>query len=219
MRRHCEAELAKGKTRIECASCPVQLEYRIIRGIACFTPGEMHSVEKTILHLTLGKNRDIFSCSNCKTWTKAIDKEEANCLKCFCRSERTGQRFLFCRNCFKEWENPSDNRCTNLHCKSYIEPTLEILRKSPVIFPGNNPMFFLWAIYQHRVCPRCGLLTEFTFGCTQVHCVHCSHFYCFVCLRGAKSKEELKCRPYYSGCALAPVQTEIPIWKSELAES
>lgn len=214
MRGHCEAELAKGKARIECAACPVQLEYRIVRSVACFTPGEMQSVEKAILHLTLGRDCDVFPCSNCKAWTKALDKE-SNCLKCFCRSKGTGKRFLFCRNCFQEWENPSDNRCTNLRCKSYIEPTLEILRKSPIIFPIISPMAILWSICQHRVCPRCGLLTEFTGGCTQVHCVYCSYFYCFVCLKGAKSKEELKCLPYFSVCALAPVQTEIPIWKSD----
>lgn len=213
MRGHCEAELAKGKARIECAACPVQLEYRIVRSVACFTPGEMQSVEKAILHLTLGRDCDVFPCSNCKAWTKALDKE-SNCLKCFCRSKGTGKRFLFCRNCFQEWENPSDNRCTNLRCKSYIEPTLEVLRKSPIIFPLISPMA-IWSICQHRVCPRCGLLTEFTGGCTQVHCVHCSYFYCFVCLKGAKSKEELKCLPYFSVCALAPVQTEIPIWKSD----
>lgn len=213
MRIYCQNLIDTGNTKFACpyplfpflpGNCPVMWEYILVRYVACFTTKEMHDTEKTIAINFAGKDSITLTCPGCFTWCSKVDSKQTR-LRCFLCTRETGKEFLFCGHCLREWKNARSGKCANPECRS-IEATLDILRNSPVtnLYGGTWPTI--------RLCPRCGILTEFMGQCSQIHCQVCGYYYCFLCLKGANSKAELQCIPYNSPCQRASLQTSIPEW-------
>jgi len=213
MRFYCQDRIDTGNTTFACpytlfpflpGNCPAGWEYRHVRHVACFTTTEMRNTEKTIAINFAGKDSITLTCPGCFTWCSKVDSKQTR-MRCFICTREIGKEFLFCGYCLREWKNARSGRCANSECRS-IEATLDILQNSPVtnLYGGTWPTI--------RLCPRCGILTEFVDGCSQIHCELCHYYYCFLCLKGANSKAELQCIPYNSPCQRASLQTSIPEW-------
>lgn len=226
LRQYCENRVGHGEVRFP---CPVDekhkdWKYPLVRQVACFTKKEIHHLEKSILDNFIGKMVTVLTCPGCSTWCSRVDLNQ-NWLKCFnCTAEKHRREdYIFCGSCLNEWKCGQNGQCDNPKCNS-LEDKLKILENCSLISTSSrqefedfwfNGVFDLTIIRSIRACPKCAFLIEYNTGCTQMYCENCSHYFCFICLDGAKTKKELKCDPYYSRCSLAPVQKSIPVWNAK----
>lgn len=213
MRQYVQDALNYGAVEVRCPyrDCPAVWDYTLVRHVACYTAEELHNTEKTMVTNVVGKDTTSLTCPGCFTWCSPTDPK-LHQLRCFLCTKATGREFLFCRHCLGRWRSfQGDSSCGNSGCNS-IDAKLEILRNAPVSqrFGGTWPTI--------RACPRCGILTQYLGQCSQMHCRSCGHYFCFLCLKGAKGKAELACVPYDSDCQRAPLQVTIPQWDGYISD-
>lgn len=157
----------------------------------------MHQTEKDILNNLLRKQSVvIFTCPSCNTWYIKAKVNQSNRLKCLvCTATK---EYIFCGHCSRDRQN--GNKCGNPGCFFVNYDKQQILLTCPVklIDGASCPSV--------RACPNCQIVTEYVDGCIQMWCTYCSSYFCFLCLDLAKTKRELKCKPYNSDCQRAPRQ-------------
>lgn len=206
MTEHCTQILNAGKYVFSCPElgCDVEWQYFLVRHVACLTPSQMQEFEKRISENFIKREEEgVQRCPGCDIPCIRKDKTK-NCVKCLYCSKKQGVEFLFCWKCLGTWNAGNGDICGNTRCHG-IDDRVTFLASCP-----NMLILDKFDAPSVRGCPKCGILIEYLCWCTQMHCKGCDHYFCFLCLEGAKTKEELKCNPYESTCKIAPRQTVLP---------
>lgn len=203
MTDYCQSLLSQGKHTFLCPypGCRFEWQYSLVKHVANLTSKEMQDFEVRISQ----SNPLNQMCPSCQTVIQRLDLN-SYCLECTkCSKLLASKQYYFCILCLKEWKMPTPvgKNCGNPEC-SGTDRRISILATCPEKQILNR------AAPAVRGCPQCGTLFEYKEYCTQMCCTSCSNFFCFYCLQSAKTKAELKCRPYDSTCVIAPRQSVLP---------
>lgn len=206
MKNYCSAEIKKGNTIIKCPAfgCVMTWPFSLCKSVMKLATTEKEELE---MDEQMNKNvifglRNVEPCPVCHCYLEKpqnILSDQVSCPWC----EAEGKCQNFCWLCKMPWISNSKKKCGNANCDKGAKK-LMILATCPekVILNRSTPSV--------RGCPMCGLLIEYTDHCTQMLCPDCKGYFCFYCLRSAKTKRELVCKPYDSSCCIAARQTTLP---------
>jgi hypothetical protein len=176
--------------RCPMSACAVEIPFDFLCKAAMLTDEEIRFF---LLHI---ESRAMASkacpCPTCKRLCERperLDYTRVNCGKSGCRD--------FCFSCGGLWKGSGFQVCGSTSCATYeVQKTLEMAPIIKVTGEHECPSI--------RACPKCLSTVEWKRGCKHVTCPGCKFYFCFLCLKEAKS--ECTVPRYSEMCALAPRQ-------------
>lgn len=188
-------------------ACGKEWEYAEVRLAAMLTNEEMRYIECKMSEYAASQYCEVKECPRCRAFVerRELDNLNVNCPFC---TKRTGKRFDFCWQCFKEWTGPtrSSVQCGNPNC---IHADMSTIKNAPEVKVCG------YDVPNCRACPTCGKVLEHTTqACKNLICPRCKKEFCFLCLELTVDCQKSAPSSWYKACAkgVAPRQTFIPSW-------
>ena len=185
--------------KLVCPYCTEEwnlIEIQKTTGMGAFSDAEFNKVSKKLAQNYINSEPGIRECPGCHTYCIRQDQKKNRFYCYICAKEK--RKAEYCFQCSLPWKKPSSHvDCGNPNCES-ADPLslLAVALKKQIGAMKDCPSL--------RMCPGCATIIEHKERCKQMHCKNCNTHFCFACL----TLGEYKCG---SACAVAPVQTEIPV--------